>query len=471
MLYDQARIFVKAGNGGHGLASFRREKFVPLGGPDGGDGGSGGHVFLEVSRRLNTLLPFKYEQRFQAQPGGNGQRAKRHGKQGADKVIAVPPGTVVLDDETGEPFADLLTPGERLRVARGGRGGLGNPHFATATHQAPRLAEKGEPGEERWLRLELKLIADVGLVGYPNAGKSTLISAISAARPKIAAYPFTTLEPNLGVVEVDDETFVVADIPGLIEGAHRGVGLGDEFLRHVERTRVLIHVLDASGQEDRDPLDDYRVIRRELEAYKPDLASLPTVAALNKMDLPEARANRDRLEDALRADGVATYAIAAATGQGLRPLLYAVVELLRAHPKPEPEPAAERVLGQPTELDDRVWRVERVSAHHWRVTGGRIERLVRMTDFANEEAAARLQRVLAMSGVSERLLKEGVAPGDVVHIAERELIWDEEAYEAEQARRLAERQDGDERKGHRGRVAGGSRRRTAAERRDGVRRS
>ena len=470
MFYDQARIFVEAGNGGHGLASFRREKFVPLGGPDGGDGGSGGHVFLEVSKQLNTLLPFKYVQRFKAQPGGNGQRSKRHGKQGADKIIAVPPGTVVLDDETGEPIADLLTPGERLRVARGGRGGLGNTHFATSIHQAPRLAEKGEPGQEFWLRLELKLIADVGLVGYPNAGKSTLISAISAARPKIAAYPFTTLEPNLGVVEVDDETFVVADIPGLIEGAHRGVGLGDEFLRHVERTRVLIHVLDASGQEGRDPLDDYRVIRRELEAYKPDLANLPTVVALNKMDLPEARANRERLEDGLRGEGVKTFAIAAATGQGVRPLLYAVVELLRAHPKPEIEPATERVFGQPAELDDRIWRVERVSAHHWQVTGGRIERLVRMTDFANEEAATRLQRVLAMSGISARLLKQGVAPGDTVHIADRELVWDEEAHEAEQARRRAEQQGDEDAREQESRRTGRPGRRTAAERRSGVRR-
>jgi GTP-binding protein len=430
---DQAKIWVKAGDGGNGLVSFRREKFVPLGGPDGGDGGSGGHVFLEVAPELNTLLPFKYEQRFRAESGGHGRKAKQHGKQGKDLIIRVPPGTVVIDDATGEPIADLLTPGERLRVARGGRGGLGNAHFATPTHQAPRLAEKGEPGEERWLRLELKLIADVGLVGYPNAGKSTLISAISAARPKIAAYPFTTLEPNLGVVEVDHETFVVADIPGLIEGAHRGVGLGDEFLRHVERTRVLIHVLDASGQEGRDPLDDYRVIRAELEAYNPDLARRPAVVALNKMDLPEAQANRARLEAALREQGVPTFAIAAATGQGLRPLLHAVLELLHAHPKPapvvEPRPA------QPAALDNRVWQVKQVSQHHWQVTGGRIERLVKMTDFASEEAAARLQRVLQQSGISDRLLKDGIQPGDVVHIAGQELIWDQDAYEAQQAAR------------------------------------
>lgn len=463
MFIDQARIWVKAGDGGDGLVSFRREKFVPLGGPDGGDGGSGGHVFLEVSPELNTLLPFKYEQRFRAESGGNGRKAKRHGKQGADLIIRVPPGTVVIDDATGEPIADLLVPGERVRVARGGRGGLGNPHFATPTHQAPRLAEKGEPGEERWLRLELKLIADVGLVGYPNAGKSTLISAISAARPKVAAYPFTTLEPNLGVVEVDHETFVVADIPGLIEGAHRGIGLGDEFLRHVERTRVLIHVIDASGQEGRDPLDDYRVIRAELAAYNPELAQRPAVVALNKMDLPEAQANRARLEAALREQGVPTFAISAATGQGLQPLLYAVLDLLRAHPKPAPlvapQPAA------PAVVDDRLWQVERLSQHHWRVTGGRIERLVKMTDFASEEAAARLQRVLAQSGISDRLLKDGIQPGDVVHIAGQELIWDQDAYEAQQAARAQATADGPSR-----RAAGLRRRKAAAARRTGAER-
>ena len=272
MFYDQAKIFVRAGNGGNGLASFRREKYVPFGGPDGGDGGHGGHVYLEVDPGLNTLLPFHYEQRYPAENGGNGRKSKKHGKQGADRIVKVPPGTVVYDDATGEQLADLVVPGSRVRLARGGKGGLGNTHFATSTHQAPRLAEKGEPGEERWLRLELKLIADVGLVGYPNAGKSTLISAISAARPKIADYPFTTLEPNLGVVEVEGETFVVADIPGLIEGAHRGVGLGHEFLRHIERTRLLLHVVDAGSD---DPLQAFRQVNEELTLYDEDLGRRP----------------------------------------------------------------------------------------------------------------------------------------------------------------------------------------------------
>ncbi|MCC6627540.1 MAG: GTPase ObgE [Chloroflexi bacterium] len=461
-MYDHARIFVKAGDGGDGLASFRREKFVPLGGPDGGDGGSGGHIFLEVTNELNTLLPFKYETHFRAERGGSGRKSKRHGKQGQDRFIPVPPGTVVIDDDSGESVADLLVPGDRLRVARGGRGGLGNPHFATSTHQAPRLAEHGEPGEERWLRLELKLIADVGLVGFPNAGKSTLLSAISAARPKIAPYPFTTVEPNLGVVELEHETFVVADIPGLIEGAHRGVGLGDQFLRHVERTRVLIHVLDASGQEARDPLDDFRIIREDLRLYDPTLVMRPTVVALNKIDLPEAQANLPHLQTALAAAGHAIFPISAATGDGVRPLLYAVLALLHAHPKPAPQRAVDQPMVAPLDGDDRRWHVTQLSAHHWQVTGGRIERLVKMTDFASEEAGARLQRVLAQSGISGRLTHEGIQPGDIVHIAGNELMWDQDAYEAQQAALAAARLVDQPTTGKR-RPA--PRRRTAAERR------
>jgi GTP-binding protein len=436
-VYDRAKIYVKAGSGGHGLASFRREKFVPRGGPDGGDGGSGGHVFLVVDPSLNTLLPFQYEQHFKAETGGSGRKAKKHGKQGADRLIAVPPGTVVRDADTGAMLADLVLPGDRVRVARGGRGGLGNTHFATSTHQAPRLAEKGEPGEERWLVLELKLIGDVGLVGYPNAGKSTLLSTVSAARPKIGNYPFTTLEPVLGVVEVGDETFVMADIPGLIEGAHAGVGLGDDFLRHIERTRVLIHLVDASGQEGRDPLDDYRIIKAELAAYASELATRPRVVALNKIDLPEARANLERLTAAIARDGVAIFPISTATGQGLQALLHAVAELLRANPRPAPESVAERQTTEPV-VDERAWHIERLSRHHWQVTGIRIERLVRMTDFANDEAAARLQRVLGQSGISDALLQAGIVPGDVVHLANHELVWDEEAYLAEQQRKRAE---------------------------------
>src|ERR687884_885336 len=277
--FDEARIYVKGGTGGNGALSFRREKFVPFGGPDGGDGGRGGSVFLRVNPNENTLYQFQDRRQFKAERGGSGSGAKKHGRKGQDLVIDVPPGTQVSTDEG--VIADLVRPGEMLLVARGGRGGLGNVHFATPTNRAPRYAEKGEPGEERWLQLELKMIGDVGLVGLPNAGKSSLLAAISAARPKIASYPFTTLSPNLGVAEVDDLAVVVADIPGLIEGAHRGVGLGHQFLRHVERARLLVHVVDASAD---DPLADYRTVRDEMAEYDAALAERQTLIALNKMD-------------------------------------------------------------------------------------------------------------------------------------------------------------------------------------------
>jgi len=305
---DEARIYVKGGDGGNGALSFRREKYVPLGGPDGGDGGRGGSVFLRVNRNENTLLQFAHKRHFKADRGGNGAGRKMHGRKGQDVVIDVPPGTVVTT-EAGL-LADLVQPGEMLLVGRGGRGGLGNVHFATSTNRAPRVAQKGEPGEEHWLNLELKTIADVGLLGLPNAGKSSLLAAISAARPKIAAYPFTTLSPNLGVAEVEDLALVVADIPGLIEGAHRGVGLGYQFLRHVERARLLVHVVDASAEE---PEADYRTVRTELIEYDPALGERPTLVALNKMDLPEAQARREALITALGGPEM-VYPVSAGTG-------------------------------------------------------------------------------------------------------------------------------------------------------------
>lgn len=424
-MYDQALINVKAGNGGNGLASFRREKFIPRGGPDGGDGGNGGHIYVVVDPNLNSLLPFSYQQEFRAGNGGNGRKSKRHGKRGADRIIAVPAGTIIRDSESQELVADLVEAGDRVRLARGGRGGLGNPHFATSTNQAPRIYEKGEPGQERRLQLELKLIADVGLVGYPNAGKSTLLSVISAARPKIGAYPFTTLEPKLGVVDIEGETFVVADIPGLIEGAHRGIGLGHEFLRHVERTRLLVHLVDASGQEGREPLHDYQVISEELAAYAPELTRRPKIIVLTKVDLPEAQANRARLEAALAAEGVPIMAISAVTGDGVRALLFAVLEQLQANPRPVPERHDQHLVTEPSEQEERLWQIEQLSRHHYQVKGQRLERLVRMTDFDNPEAANRLQRALAASGISAALVKKGIVPGDTVRIADRELVWDE----------------------------------------------
>ena len=432
-LVDRARITIKAGDGGDGLATFRREKYVPRGGPDGGDGGRGGDVFLEVDPQLNTLLPFQYEQRFAADRGGSGGSARKHGRDGKDIVIKVPPGTVVRTTIDDEPYSmDLLRPGERLLAARGGKGGLGNTHFATSTHQVPRIAELGQPGEEFELELELKLIADVGMIGFPNAGKSTLLAASSAARPKIANYPFTTLSPNLGVVEVGDQTFVMADIPGLIEGAHAGVGLGHDFLRHVERTRVLVHVLDTAGVDGRDPLQDYEQINEELRLYQPELAERPQIVALNKQDLPEARENLARLKRKLSVDKQMLFAISAATGEGVPPLLQRVAELLRELPDPIRE-AQLQAAGQPTELltwpvpvrNPNAFTVTR-EGDGFRVRGQKIEQLVSMLNFAQQESLDRLQRVLDRTGISQALRDAGIEEGDRVFIEKSELEWSEE---------------------------------------------
>lgn len=449
MFYDRAKIYLKAGDGGRGAVSFRREKYVPNGGPDGGDGGCGGHVYLRVDPHLNTLIAFKYKQHFRAENGSPGQGTKRTGAQGSDMYIDVAPGTVVYDDETGAILADMIDPDASVIIARGGQGGMGNQHFATPTHQAPRLAEKGEPGEEHWVRLELKVIADVGLVGLPNAGKSTLLSSSSAARPKVADYPFTTLEPSLGVVQIGrpgSPTFVMADIPGLIEGAAEGVGLGHEFLRHVERTRLLIHLLDGSGGlEGRDPIDDFHAINAELAAYSPQLASKPQIIAINKVDLAETRENLERLTSELCAQGFEIHPISAATGQGVADLLKRVLELLQEIPEGKQVPAQERrVYTLETGRED-FWEVDRLSRHHFEVHGTKIERTTRMTDFENEEAADRFQRILEASGISAQLEVLGVRPGDTVHIAGAELIWDEaallaEKLEADRPKRKTKRQ-------------------------------
>src|SRR5262245_16064104 len=314
---DRAKIIVKGGDGGNGVTAFRREKFVPRGGPSGGDGGRGGSVSMEATTQLNTLLQFRFNPEFRAGRGMHGEGDKRHGKDGEDRVIQVPVGTVATDSETGEPVHDFSTPGERIVIARGGRGGRGNAQFATSTNRAPRYHEDGQPGDVRSLQLELKLIADVGLVGFPNAGKSTLISRISAARPKIADYPFTTLEPHLGVVAYGDEgSFVVADIPGLIEGAHEGTGLGLEFLRHVERTKLIAHVIDVSSTG-RNPIDDYLTISRELELYKTELLGKSQVVAASKMDAVDEPARVERLREFCDDRGLQMFEISAVTGQGI----------------------------------------------------------------------------------------------------------------------------------------------------------
>jgi GTPase len=429
VLIDRARIWVKAGDGGNGSASFRREKYVPRGGPDGGDGGRGGTVYLRAKPNLTSLLPFQFTTRFKAENGGPGRSQQRHGKNGKDLFVDVPIGTVVWDDESGEILADLTEEDERTAIVRGGRGGLGNVHFKTSTRQAPRLAELGEPGEELWLRLELRMIADVGLVGLPNAGKSTLLAASSAARPKIADYPFTTLEPILGVVQVggvDGQIFVMADIPGLIGGAAQGVGLGLEFLRHVRRTKVLVHVLDASGGlEGRDPLQDFETVNAELHAYEEDLLAKPMLVALNKVDVSEAQQNLELLTAELQNRGYAVYPISAVTGEGVQELLQAVAGVLREVQQHEAEIEKPQVRRRYTleNVDERAWNVDRLSRHHFAVTGIGIERFTRMTDFSRDEAVERFQRLLESSGISDELGRLGVESGDVVHIADLDLVW------------------------------------------------
>lgn len=424
--FDRAEISLIAGTGGDGLATFRREKFVPRGGPDGGDGGRGGHVYLVADKHLNTLLRFQNERKFVAKNGGNGGGSNKHGRNADDLFIPVPIGTVVHATIDGVDYSiDLTQPGMKLLAARAGKGGLGNTHFVTSTHQAPRIGELGEPGMAVEIELELKLIADVGLVGFPNAGKSTLIAAVSAARPKIADYPFTTLQPNLGVAEVGDFTFVIADIPGIIEGAHRGVGLGFDFLRHIERTGMLIHVIDAAGIDGRDPVEDYHTILNELREYQPELAERPRVVALNKADLPEAQANMARLREVIELPEERIFVISAATREGTLPLMQYVAGILVEMPRPTRQ-LSEEVLEWPLpQVSDRMFTVEQVKGG-FRVAGKRIERLISMTNFAQSESLLRIQRVLDASGISKALLEAGVEEGDTIYIEKAELTWSDE---------------------------------------------
>lgn len=424
--YDQATIIVQAGDGGDGAASFRREAHVPRGGPDGGDGGRGGNIYLLADSHLNTLLPFREQSRFKATRGGNGGGSRKHGRDGGDLIIRVPPGTVARATIEGETYTvDLVAPGMRLLAARGGKGGLGNVHFATSTHQTPRIAELGQPGESFELELELKLLADVGLVGFPNAGKSTLLSIVSAARPKIGDYPFTTLQPNLGVVAVGDFSFVMADIPGLIEGAHRGVGLGHDFLRHVERTRMLLHLVDAAGVDGRDPLADYRQINEELRLYQPELAERPQVVVLNKADLPEALANIERLRAAIEPPETELFVISAATRAGVEVLIQHLAAQLAAMPARDRTVRDEELIWPVPEVDERLFMVE-PEGKGWRVRGKKIERLISMTNFAQSEALMRIQRVLEASGISAALLEAGVQEGDPVYIEKAQLVWSDQ---------------------------------------------
>jgi GTP-binding protein len=429
MFLDRVKIWVRAGNGGDGAATFRREAHVPRGGPDGGDGGRGGSVVLRVDPGQTTLRDFRYAHHFRATPGGRGTGSRRHGKAGEDLVLAVPPGTAILDDASDALVADLVATDQSVTVARGGRGGLGNVHFKTATHQAPRHAQKGEPGEERWLRLELRLIADVGLVGLPNAGKSTLLAALTAARPKIADYPFTTLEPNLGVLDLgldDGRRPTIADVPGLIEGASQGAGLGHAFLRHVERTRLLVHVVDGSA---RDPDGDWRVVRDELAAHDPALLERPMIVAFNKIDRPAAAENWPAFRRSVEGDRLPAIAISAMNGEGLDALRRMLAGLLPSAEQlaAPPEPAG--VVVHRIEGTTDGFRVERDGDGAFRVHGRRIERIAAQTDFEIDESAARFQRDLARMGVDAELRRAGIADGDLVRIGATELEWEPEPWD------------------------------------------
>lgn len=417
MFYDQAKIYVKGGDGGNGIVAFRREKYVPEGGPSGGDGGSGGNIVFEADEGLRTLVDFRYQRHYKADRGEHGQSKNMHGANAPDLVVRVPVGTVVKDAETGGFLADLTVHGQRELMAKGGRGGRGNARFANAANKAPGFSEKGEPGEERWVALELKVLADVGLIGFPSVGKSTLISVVSAAKPKIAEYHFTTLTPNLGVVRVDDgRSFVMADIPGLIEGAHAGAGLGHDFLRHVERTRVLVHVLDISGSEGRDPLEDFKVINNELALYNPVLAGRPQVIAANKIDLPGAEENLERLRASLGRD-YEIFPMSAAIGEGVQPLVYRLAGMLDEIEETPPLTEAERVV----RVDDGPrFTVDREDGV-FVVAGKEIERHYAMTDFNNEEAVKRFQRIIKLMGIEDELRRQGAKEGDTVRIKELEF--------------------------------------------------
>jgi len=424
MFFDEAKIYVKGGDGGNGIVAFRREKYVPFGGPAGGDGGKGGDVYLVVDIHLNTLLSFRHKVHFKAERGQHGRGKNQTGKSAAAVHVQVPPGTIVRDADTGEFLGDLTQPGQKLLVARGGQGGRGNAAFTSSVNQAPRIAEQGDPGEERWLALELKLIADLGIVGLPNAGKSTLLSVVSAARPKIAAYPFTTLVPNLGVVALDLNTsFVVADLPGLIEGAHEGVGLGHQFLRHAERTRLLVHLLDGASP---DPLADYETINAELDLYSERLANRPQIVVLNKMDLPDAQALWPAVQKALAEQGKEALAISAVTRQGVDELMRRVATLLQALPREalplDKEPA---VVSPPPPDEDAVSVTFDKEAKAWRVQGIRVERAALRTNWQLDEAILRFHSFMESLGIIAVLEEAGVKAGDTVLIGDVELTWED----------------------------------------------
>ncbi|WP_279275966.1 GTPase ObgE [Enterococcus faecium] len=431
MFLDQVTIDVKAGKGGDGMVAFRREKYVPDGGPAGGDGGRGGDVILIVDEGLRTLMDFRFNRHFKAQPGENGMSKGMHGRGSEDTYVKVPQGTTVRDAETGALLGDLIENGQTLVVAKGGRGGRGNIRFASPRNPAPEIAENGEPGQERKIELELKVLADVGLVGFPSVGKSTLLSVISSARPKIGAYHFTTLVPNLGMVTTSDgRSFAVADLPGLIEGASQGVGLGTQFLRHIERTRVILHVIDMSGMEGRDPYEDYLAINKELSTYNLRLLERPQIIVANKMDMPDAQENLVKFKEQLNkekedefADDIPVFPISGVTRQGLDALLNATADLLEVTPE---FPLYEEELEEETvhygfNPEGPEFQIDRDSDATWILSGEKIEKLFQMTNFDHDETVMRFARQLRGMGVDEALRARGAKDGDLVRIGEFEF--------------------------------------------------
>ncbi len=419
MFFDEAKILVKAGDGGDGIVAFRREKFVPLGGPAGGHGGKGGNVIFKVDPQHNTLIHFKKRSHFKAKKGGRGGGKKMAGAAGADMIVPVPAGTIVRHAETGQLLADLTGPDQQAIIAYGGGGGRGNTAFKSSNNQAPRVAEKGLPGQELWVTLELKLIADVGLIGVPNAGKSTLISVVSAARPKIADYPFTTLQPNLGVVTLNHRDMVMADIPGLIEGAHEGTGLGHQFLRHVERSRLLIHLLNGASEN---PVAEFEQINQELSLFSQKLAQKPQIVVLNKSDLPQTQNHWAAVQERAEALGWPVFKISAVTQQGVSDLIAKVFQALEEVPREDffEEEIPIFTLGQ----DDGYFEVEQLPNNEgWQVTGPRIRELALRTYWDSEQSAMRVHQILKKMGVNKVLLEAGIKPGDTVFLDDVELEW------------------------------------------------
>ncbi|HAR5294868.1 TPA: GTPase ObgE [Staphylococcus aureus] len=421
MFVDQVKISLKAGDGGNGITAYRREKYVPFGGPAGGDGGKGASVVFEVDEGLRTLLDFRYQRHFKASKGENGQSSNMHGKNAEDLVLKVPPGTIIKNVETDEVLADLVEDGQRTVVAKGGRGGRGNSRFATPRNPAPDFSEKGEPGEELDVSLELKLLADVGLVGFPSVGKSTLLSIVSKAKPKIGAYHFTTIKPNLGVVSTPDQrSFVMADLPGLIEGASDGVGLGHQFLRHVERTKVIVHMIDMSGSEGREPIEDYKVINQELAAYEQRLEDRPQIVVANKMDLPESQDNLILFKEEIGED-VPVIPVSTITRDNIDQLLYAIADKLEEYKdvdftvEEEESVGINRVLYKHTPSQDK-FTISRDDDGAYVVSGNAIERMFKMTDFNSDPAVRRFARQMRSMGIDDALRERGCKNGDIVRI-------------------------------------------------------